>query len=41
MSFNSSRNYGILLNTTFQKLIIVEVSTGFKLWIMFKNNLPV
>ena len=30
MSFNSSRQYGIRLNTTFQKLIIVKFSTGLK-----------
>ena len=30
MSFNSSRKYGIRLNTSFQKLIIVNVSTGLK-----------
>ena len=30
MSFNSSRKYGIRLNTTFQKLIIVKFSTGLK-----------
>ena len=30
MSFKSSRKYGIRLNTTFQKLIIVNFSTGLK-----------
>ena len=29
-SFNFSRKYGIRLNTTFQKLIIVNISTGLK-----------
>ena len=30
MSFNSSRKYGIQLKTTFQKLIIVNLSTRLK-----------
>ena len=30
MSFTLSRKYGIRLNTTFQKLIIVNFSTCFK-----------
>ena len=30
MSFNSSLKYGIRLNTSFQKLIIVKFSTGLK-----------
>ena len=30
MSLNSSQKYGIRLNTTFEKLIIVNFSTGLK-----------